>query len=133
YKSVLEDPKSIQVVGANNDSNSAVLFLGQSISNKPLIVPVGFLNILVTGGDSRLDMKRLVWWPKSFVEINDELSPDDSELRVSDLVKPWEQYGTHFAMSLQVNWSEPFAYEDFTVAKTKSSEHPTAVVENQSL
>lgn len=131
YESVLVDPKSIQVVGAKHDSNSAVPFLGQSISNKPLTVPLGFLKLLVTGGDSRLDMKRLVWWPASFVEMDAALRPTDSELRDSDLVKPWEEYGTRFAMSLQVNWSEPFAYEDLTVAKTKLSEPPIEVEDSR--
>ncbi len=133
YETVLADPKSIQVVGANHVSTSAVPYLGQSISNKPLTVPLGLLNLLVTGGDSRLNMKRLVWWPSSFVELDAELQPTDSEFRESHLVKPWEEYGTRFAVSVQMNWSEPFGYEDFTASKTTLPELLTEVAENQGL
>ena len=128
FVSVLADPKSIRVVGAHQAADSAVPFLGQSVSDKPLTVPLGFLNLLVTGGDSRLNMKRLVWWPVSFVGMNAELRPADAEFRESDLVKPWDDYGTRFAMSLQVNWSDPFAYENLTGTKTMLPEPQTELV-----
>ena len=73
-------------------------------------------------------MKRLVWWPASFVEMNAELRPTEAELRDSDLVKPWDDFSTRFAMSLQVNWSEPFAYEDLTITKTILPEPSTELV-----
>jgi hypothetical protein len=66
-------------------------------------------------------MRRLVWWPRSLVELPQEFVSDDklveSELRDSDLMKPWDEYGTRFAMSVQVSWSESFNYDDFLVAK----------------
>lgn len=121
YESVLVDPKSIEIVGAARVSLGAASFLSQSVSQGRLTVPVGFLNILVTGGDPRVDMKRLVWWPSSLVELSSDLRPDESEIRDSDLAKPWKEFGTRLAMSLQVSWSEPFAYEDFIAAQTARS------------
>lgn len=122
YESVLLDPKSVQVVGAAHDSNGVEPFLAQSISNKQLSVPVGFLNFLVTGADSRLEMKRLVWWPTSLVEMSSTNRPGELEIRDSELLKPWEEYGTRIAMSVQVNWSEPFAYGDLTITERKLSQ-----------
>ena len=133
YETVLADPKSIQVVGANHVSTSAVPYLGQSISNKPLTVPSGLLNLLVTGGDPRLNMKRSIWWPTSFVELNVELEATESEIRESHLVKPWEEYGTRFAVSVQMNWSEPFSYEDFIASKTTLPALLTEVAETQGM
>lgn len=124
YESVLVDPKSIRVVGSQNNSQGVASYLKQAVSNGSLAVPVGFLKLLVTGSDPRLNMKRLVWWPRSLVELPQELASDEklveSDLRNSDLMKPWEEYGTRFAMSVQVSWSEPFNYDDFMVAKTES-------------
>ncbi len=121
YESVLVDPKSIHIVGAARESLGAASFLSQSVSRGRLTVPVGFLNLLVTGADPRVEMKRIVWWPSSLVELTNELRPEDSELRDSDLVKPWKEFGTRLAVSLQVSWSEPFAYEDFVAAQTARS------------
>jgi hypothetical protein len=121
YESVLVDPKSIHVIGSQNNSSGVAAFLKQAISDGGLAVPVGFLRLLVTGSDPRLIMKRLVWWPRSLVELPQELASDDelveSELRESDLMKPWEEYDTRFAMSVQVSWSEPFSYDDFLLTK----------------
>lgn len=122
YESVLLDSKSVQVVGAAHDSNGVEPFLAQSISNKQLSVPVGFLNFLVTGADSRLEMKRLVWWPTSLVEMSSTNRPGELEIRDSELLKPWQEYGTRIAMSVQVNWSEPFAYGDLTITERKLSQ-----------
>jgi len=40
-------------------------------------------------------------------------------LRESELVKPWDEYGTRFAMSMQISWTEPFGYDDFLAARPK--------------
>jgi hypothetical protein len=80
------------------------------------------MKILVTGGDSRLDMDRLVWWPVSLVEPMLDTRPADSEIRESELIRPWPEFGTRFALSMQVSWSKPFLYEDFIAAKKKISE-----------
>jgi len=121
YESVLGDPKSIQIVGAAHESHGVAPFLGQALSRGELTVPVGFLSLLVTGGDPRLNMRRLVWWPSSLVELPKELSTDlkfvEANIRESQLVKPWEEFGTRFAMSIQVSWSEAFGYDDFVAAK----------------
>lgn len=121
YESVLVDPKSIQIVGAAHNSHGVPGFLGQAVSRNYMTVPVGFLNLLVTGGDPRLNMRRLVWWPSSLVELPSELStgvkPVESDVRDSQLVKPWEQFGTRFAMSIQVSWSEAFGYDDLVAAR----------------
>lgn len=123
YESVLIDPKSIQLVGAEHHANNVASFLGQAVSLGGLTVPVGFLKLLVTGGDRRLAMKRMVWWPSSLVELPTQLSTNselvEDELRESELVKPWEEFGTRFAMSVQVSWSEPFGYDDFAAASSQ--------------
>jgi hypothetical protein len=67
-------------------------------------------------------MDRLVWWPVSLVEPLSEVRPSDTELRESELIKPWPEFGTRFALSMQVSWSKPFLYEDFIAAKKKISE-----------
>ena len=125
YESVLADPRSIEVVGAERETGGVLEYLNQSVSNNRLTVPVGFLNILVTGGDSRLEMDRLVWWPVSLVEPLSEVRPADVELRESELIKPWPEFGTRFALSMQVSWSKPFLYEDFIASRKKL---PEAVV-----
>ena len=125
YESVLADPRSIEVVGAERETGGVLEYLNQSVSNNRLTVPVGFLNILVTGGDSRLEMDRLVWWPVSLVEPLSEVRPTDVELRESELIKPWPEFGTRFALSMQVSWSKPFLYEDFIASRKKL---PEAVV-----
>ena len=125
YESVLADPRSIEVVGAERETGGVLEYLNQSVSNNRLTVPVGFLKILVTGGDSRLEMDRLVWWPVSLVEPLSEVRPTDVELRESELIKPWPEFGTRFALSMQVNWSKPFLYEDFIASRKKL---PEAVV-----
>jgi hypothetical protein len=122
YESVLADPRSIEVVGAEHESGGVLEYLSQSVSKDRLTVPVGFLNILVTGGDSRLDMDRLVWWPVSLVEPVLDARPADTEIRESELIRPWPEFGTRFALSMQVSWSKPFLYEDFISAKKKISE-----------
>ena len=122
YESVLADPRSIEVVGAERETGGVLEYLNQSVSNNRLTVPVGFLKILVTGGDSRLEMDRLVWWPVSLVEPLSEVRPTDAELRESELIKPWPEFGTRFALSMQVSWSKPFLYEDFIASKKKLSE-----------
>ena len=122
YESVLTDPRSIEVVGAERETGGVLEYLNQSVSNNRLTVPVGFLKILVTGGDSRLEMDRLVWWPVSLVEPLSEVRPTDAELRESELIKPWPEFGTRFALSMQVSWSKPFLYEDFIASKKKLSE-----------
>jgi hypothetical protein len=122
YESVLADPRSIEVVGAERETGGVLEYLNQAVSNNRLTVPVGFLKILVTGGDSRLEMDRLVWWPVSLVEPLSEVRPSDTELRESELIKPWPEFGTRFALSMQVSWSKPFLYEDFIAAKKKISE-----------
>ena len=125
YESVLADPRSIEVVGAERETGGVLEYLNQSVSNNRLTVPVGFLKILVTGGDSRLEMDRLVWWPVSLVEPLSEVRPTDVELRESELIKPWPEFGTRFALSMQVSWSKPFLYEDFIASRKKL---PEAVV-----
>ena len=125
YESVLADPRSIEVVGAERETGGVLEYLNQSVSNNRLTVPVGFLKILVTGGDSRLEMDRLVWWPVSLVEPLSEVRPADVELRESELIKPWPEFGTRFALSMQVSWSKPFLYEDFIASRKKL---PEAVV-----
>ena len=125
YESVLTDPRSIEVVGAERETGGVLEYLNQSVSNNRLTVPVGFLKILVTGGDSRLEMDRLVWWPVSLVEPLSEVRPTDAELRESELIKPWPEFGTRFALSMQVSWSKPFLYEDFIASRKKL---PEAVV-----
>ena len=125
YESVLADPRSIEVVGAERETGGVLEYLNQSVSNNRLTVPVGFLKILVTGGDSRLEMDRLVWWPVSLVEPLSEVRPTDAELRESELIKPWPEFGTRFALSMQVSWSKPFLYEDFIASRKKL---PEAVV-----
>ena len=122
YESVLTDPRSIEVVGAERETGGVLEYLNQSVSNNRLTVPVGFLKILVTGGDSRLEMDRLVWWPVSLVEPLSEVRPTDAELRESELIKPWPEFGTRFALSMQVSWSKPFLYEDFIASRKKLSE-----------
>lgn len=126
YESVLTDPKSIQIVGAAHYSQGVAPFLEQAVSRGGLVVPTGFLNLLFTGSDKRLNMKRLVWWPSALVELPAGLAADvqlvEAELRDSELIKPWDDYGTRFAMSIQVSWSEPFSYDDFLAAKTKHSD-----------
>ncbi len=122
YESVLADPRSIEVVGAKRETGGVLEYLNQSVSNNRLTVPVGFLKILVTGGDSRLEMDRLVWWPVSLVEPLSEVRPTDAELRESELIKPWPEFGTRFALSMQVSWSKPFLYEDFIASRKKLSE-----------
>jgi hypothetical protein len=126
YESVLEDPKSIQIAGAGHDSQGVSPFLEQAISRGGLTVPVGFLNLLVTGGDPRLNMRRLIWWPSSLVELPPELAADvrlvESDIRDSQLVKPWKEFGTRFAMSIQVSWSEAFGYDDFVAAKRMTAD-----------
>jgi hypothetical protein len=126
YESVLEDPKSIQIVGAGHDSQGVSPFLEQAISRGGLTVPVGFLNLLVTGGDPRLNMRRLIWWPSSLVELPPELAADvrlvESDIRDSQLVKPWKELGTRFAMSIQVSWSDAFGYDDFVAAKQTTAD-----------
>ena len=122
YESVLTDPRSIEVVGAERETGGVLEYLNQSVSNNRLTVPVGFLKILVTGGDSRLEMDRLVWWPVSLVEPLSEVRPTDVELRESELIKPWPEFGTRFALSMQVSWSKPFLYEDFIASRKKLSE-----------
>ena len=122
YESVLTDPRSIEVVGAERETGGVLEYLNQSVSNNRLTVPVGFLKILVTGGDSRLEMDRLVWWPVSLVEPLSEVRPTDAELRESELIKPWPEFGTRFALSMQVSWSKPFLYEDFIASRKKISE-----------
>lgn len=122
YESVLADPRSIEVVGAEHESGGVLEYLNQSVSDNRLTVPVGFLKILVTGGDSRLEMDRLVWWPTSLVEPNSDTRPMDEELRESELIKPWPEFGTRYALSMQVSWSKPFLYEDFIAARKKISE-----------
>ena len=122
YESVLADPRSIEVVGAEHESGGVLEYLNQSVSNNRLTVPVGFLKILVTGGDSRLEMDRLVWWPVSLVEPKSDSRPTDEELRESELIKPWPEFGTRYALSMQVSWSKPFLYEDFIAARKKISE-----------
>ena len=122
YESVLADPRSIEVVGAEHESGGVLEYLNQSVSNNRLTVPVGFLKILVTGGDSRLEMDRLVWWPVSLVEPKSDSRPMDEELRESELIKPWPEFGTRYALSMQVSWSKPFLYEDFIAARKKISE-----------
>ena len=122
YESVLADPRSIEVVGAERETGGVLEYLNQSVSNNRLTVPVGFLKILVTGGDSRLEMDRLVWWPVSLVEPLSEVRPTDAELRESELIKPWPEFGTRFALSMQVSWSKPFLYEDFIASRKKLSE-----------
>ena len=122
YESVLADPRSIEVVGAEHESGGVLEYLNQSVSNNRLTVPVGFLKILVTGGDSRLEMNRLVWWPVSLVEPKSDSRPMDEELRESELIKPWPEFGTRYALSMQVSWSKPFLYEDFIAARKKISE-----------
>ena len=67
-------------------------------------------------------MDRLVWWPVSLVEPLSEVRPTDAELRESELIKPWPEFGTRFALSMQVSWSKPFLYEDFIASKKKLSE-----------
>ena len=125
YESVLADPRSIEVVGAERETGGVLEYLNQSVSNNRLTVPVGFLKILVTGGDSRLEMDRLVWWPVSLVEPLSGVRPTDAELRESELIKPWPEFGTRFALSMQVSWSKPFLYEDFIASRKKL---PEAVV-----
>ena len=122
YESVLADPRSIEVVGAEHESGGVLEYLSQSVSKDRLTVPVGFLKILVTGGDSRLDMDRLVWWPVSLVEPMLDTRPADSEIRESELIRPWPEFGTRFALSMQVSWSKPFLYEDFIAARKKISD-----------
>jgi hypothetical protein len=126
YESVLDDPKSIQIFGALHDSQGVSPFLAQAVSRGDLAVPVGFLSLLVTGSDPRLSMRRLVWWPNSLVELPPDLSTNvklvGSDIRESQLVKPWEEFGTRFAISIQVSWSEAFAYDDFVAAKRATAE-----------
>ena len=122
YESVLADPRSIEVVGAERETGGVLEYLNQSVSNNRLTVPVGFLKILVTGGDSRLEMDRLVWWPVSLVEPLSGVRPTDAELRESELIKPWPEFGTRFALSMQVSWSKPFLYEDFIASRKKLPE-----------
>jgi len=123
YESVLVDPKSIEIVGARHGSDGAAPFLQQAVSQGELNVPIGFLNLLVTGSDPRLNMKRLVWWPRSLVELPnvliDNTNLTELNLRESELVKPWDEYGTRFAMSMQISWTEPFGYDDFLAARPK--------------
>ena len=109
-------------MGAEHESGGVLEYLNQSVSNNRLTVPVGFLKILVTGGDSRLEMDRLVWWPVSLVEPKSDSRPTDEELRESELIKPWPEFGTRYALSMQVSWSKPFLYEDFIAARKKISE-----------
>jgi hypothetical protein len=117
YESVLVDPKSVQIEGASHTSNDAAAYLSQALSKGGLTVPVGFLNILVTGRDQRLNMRRLTWWPSSFVAAPAEHQLEEGQLHDSPLDKPWVEYGTRLAVSMQVNWSEPFRYEDYHASK----------------
>jgi hypothetical protein len=118
YASVLADPRSVQMEGAAHPSADASGYLSQSVSKESLTVPVGLLKILVTGRDPRLNMRRLSWWPHSFVGMPTGCGLDDAQLRDSPLRKPWADFGTRLAVSMHVNWSEPFRYEDYHAAKT---------------
>jgi hypothetical protein len=62
----------------------------------------------------------LTWWPSSFIGLPTESRPDEAELRESALEKPWAEFGTRLALSVQVSWSEQFKYEDY-----KNANHVT--------
>ena len=120
YESVLLDNRSVVIDGAAHPSPDASRFLSQAISNGSLTVPVGFLNILYTGQDKRLNMQRMAWWPSSFIGQPTESRPDEAELRESALEKPWAEFGTRLALSVQVSWTEQFKYDDY-----KNANHVT--------